>query len=717
MILPENGQRRGTAAGFLLLLLTLVLSAPATAAENWGAFDGLISKSQKEMMADPNAALTDARAAEGLAQNQAKARRYQRAIATALWLEAEALTRTNRPLEAQPLLLKAASLAATDGKLTKLDGDIALSRARLADSRGDVARALKNYQRAHAIFVRLRIARSQALALQGLGMIYDEAHDYAHEINYYQEALKVYSEPALALTATNNLGFAMQQMGRYDEAIDHYRRALKLAEALNSPMLQARILTNIAMSRARQHKLAEAERAANHALRLLGPKDESGWAPFAWSVKADIEYQRAALKLAVADIDRTFHGVDLRTTIAPFHDAHDIAYKIYRAAGDLPLAMTHLEAFKRLDDEGRSLAASANLALIGAQFDFANQQLEIEHLKSAQLQRDISLRKSHAATQSVIFAAVLLAGIFLLIWMWWRHSMVARHRNAITQKNVELVKTLAERDGEIERRTEIESQLRFAMETAQQASRAKSHFLANMSHELRTPLNAIIGFSELMMSDKLKPEKTREYASDVAEGGRHLLAILNDVLDMARIEAGKLVLEEEPVRLSEVVENTIAVLGCDRRSDGKQVCFADANRDLVIRADALRLRQILINLVSNALKFTDNDGRIDISIERLEDGVNLVVADNGKGIPPEMLGLIMEPFGQAENTYARSHGGAGLGLPIVKSLAELHGGALTIESELDQGTTARVHLPRERLIGGAVPGQEVRRQLTQTAAA
>jgi signal transduction histidine kinase len=571
----------------------------------------------------------------------------------------------------------------------------------LADASGDYALALKSYQRAHAVFVRLGILRSQAIALLGLGAIYEKARDFNREIRYYREASQVYSgEPAFNLSVANNTGFALQQIGRYGDALDDYKRALTIAISLKSSMLEARVLTNVAMSEARLGKLGEADSAANRALRLLGPKDESGWAPF----KADIEYQRGALKIAVADLEKAFHGLDLATTIAAFRDAHEIAYKVYRAAGNYSQAIVHLEAFKRLDDEGRSVAASANLALTTAQFDFTNQQLEIAKLKAAQLERDISLKESRSATQAIVFAGAALACLVLMAWIAWRHVLVRRHRNAIRQKNVKLLQTLAERNREIVRRAETESQLRIAMEVAQQANRAKSHFLANMSHELRTPLNAIIGFSELLVARAVEPRKVREYASGIAEGGRHLLSILNDVLDMARIEAGRVTLDETTIRLGDVVSQVISELGDEIRADGKRIQFDEANGGIHIRADGQRLQQILTNLVSNAIKFTDADGVVQIQIEPVFDGVDLVIRDNGAGIPSDKLDVIMEPFGQAENAYARAHGGSGLGLPIVKALVELHGGRFVITSGAARGTVARVHLPADRILDEENPG-------------
>ena len=664
----------------------------------WNEFDRLVANAQTSMMTHPDAALAAARRAAAIAERHKSVPRYRNAVATALWLEAEALNRTNRNAEARRAVAKASELASGAGRLTKLHGDLALSRAGIAESSGDLGLALKNYQQAHAIFVRLRLRRFQAVALLDLGGLYDRAHDFDREIRYYREAALIYSgDSSIALAATNNLGFAYQQMGRHSQAIPRFQQALRIATALKSPFLQARILESLAMNYAKLQKLADAERAANRALIFIGKKDEGGESRFVWGAKAEIEFRRGNLRAAAADLQRAFRNVDLKTTTTTFRDMHEIAYMVYRTKGDLALAMAHFEAFKRLDDQGRSLAASANLALLGAQFDFARQDLENAHLRSAELERDIRLRKSQTEMQAIAFAGVMLGGILLLGWFAWRHALLQRHRNAIAQKNIELVKTLAERDREIELRAEIESQLRVTMQAVQQASRAKSHFLANMSHELRTPLNAIIGFSELIFGGRMNPEKTREYAGDIGQGGRHLLAVLNNVLDMARIESGKLELEDRLIRVGDVVDHALSVLGGPDAHAGKQLRMT-GDDDVLVRGDEVRLRQVVINLVSNAVKFTGEGDLIEIRIERTLDGVDVVVQDNGQGIPADKFPIIMEPFGQAESTYTRSHGGVGLGLPIVKSLVELHGGRFTMESEYGRGTIARVHLPQERVV-------------------
>lgn len=686
-------------------VLLIVLQAPSTSAlagqpsrANWSQFDRAIAHAQSTTMGNPEEGLDEARTALTLIERDKRAPRYREAVATALWLEAEALTRMNRIQEAWQAVLEASHLAAIDGKVTKLDGDLALSRARIAESSGDFGTALKNYQLAHATYARLGNARSQALTLLGLGDLYEKARDFSRETAYQREAELIYpGDSAISLAVANNMGFAYQQMRNYRLAIPRFERALSLAAPLHSPVLQAGILDNLAMSYARSGRLSEAARAVTRSLMLLKSQDHADEIRFAWGAKAEVDFQRGDIKAAEADLEQAFSGLVLTKTEPGFRDMHEIAYRVYRKANNLPLAIAHLEAFKRLDDRGRSVAASANLALLGAQFDFARQDLEIAHLRSAELERDIRLRKAQAENQLIVFSSVLVAGLLLLGWVAWRNALLKRHRNEIAWNNMELVRTLTERNSEIERRAEVEFQLRVAMEEAQQANRAKSVFLANMSHELRTPLNAIIGFSDLMLDHRTKLEKCREYAGNVADGGRHLLGVLNNVLDMARIEAGRVELADHMVRLGDVVDYTFAVLGTGNPNAEKEL-RSSGETDLVVRGDEVRLRQILINLVSNALKFTPEHGLIDVRVEQSADGVDVVVEDNGPGIPAEQIPVIMEPFGQAESSYTRSHGGVGLGLSIVKSLVELHGGTFDIESEVGHGTKARVHLPESRIV-------------------
>ncbi|HXA70941.1 MAG TPA: ATP-binding protein [Stellaceae bacterium] len=241
-----------------------------------------------------------------------------------------------------------------------------------------------------------------------------------------------------------------------------------------------------------------------------------------------------------------------------------------------------------------------------------------------------------------------------------------------------------------------------ARHAAESANRSKSRFLAVMSHELRTPLNAIIGFSDLMQSQSLgplQPVKYREYAEDIHVSGQNLLGVINDILDMAKIEDGKMVLFEEPIDLGEQISAATRFVA--ERARQSQVAL---DRDIAqglppLFADQRSVRHILLNLLANAVKFTPGGGRVTVRAERTADrGLALAVADTGIGMSAEHIEIALTPFGQVANEYTRRHDGTGLGLPLVKSLAELHGAAFRIDSTLGIGTTVSIAFPAERVL-------------------
>jgi PAS domain S-box-containing protein len=253
---------------------------------------------------------------------------------------------------------------------------------------------------------------------------------------------------------------------------------------------------------------------------------------------------------------------------------------------------------------------------------------------------------------------------------------------------------------DIARRKLQDKKLQLALENASHANAAKSAFLASMSHELRTPLNAIIGFSDLMLTQQFGPignHRYLEYVGDIHRSGMQLLALIDDLLDLSRIDAGKTELLEQTVSLRRVITDACRMTELQAKESLIHIAIELPNNLPYVCGDERRILQIVLNLLSNAIKFTPRAGTVTIRVFRLASGLALEVTDTGIGIAEVDLPKVFERFGQVDNTLSGKHKGTGLGLPLAKELIELHGGDLSIKSEVSVGTTVTVTFPRERI--------------------
>jgi signal transduction histidine kinase len=245
---------------------------------------------------------------------------------------------------------------------------------------------------------------------------------------------------------------------------------------------------------------------------------------------------------------------------------------------------------------------------------------------------------------------------------------------------------------------EARAEAELASKAAARASRAKSEFLAGVSHDLRTPLNSIIGFSEVLLSDPKLGEKQREYTQYISAAGTHLLSLINNLLDLAKIEANRLTILDDKFALHGVINECMRLVGAQAGA-GRVTLVPYESRQFGLRADPVRMRQIIFNLLSNAIKFTPPGGTVEIRSALLDEGrLTISVTDTGIGMSAEDIATAMQPYGQVQNKFTRDHEGTGLGLPLVHALTELHGGRLEISSVPGQGTTVSITLPGDRVL-------------------
>ena len=248
---------------------------------------------------------------------------------------------------------------------------------------------------------------------------------------------------------------------------------------------------------------------------------------------------------------------------------------------------------------------------------------------------------------------------------------------------------------------QVEHDLRLAKDAADTANMAKSAFLANMSHELRTPLNAIIGFSEMMINGtmgKIDNAHYIEYLDDIKFSAQHLLQIINDVLDMSKIEAGKMPLDNEDINIAGLADSVVRLM--QSKAMEKQITFTQTQLDKTcfVNGDERLIRQVFLNILSNAIKFSHNGGDIEIVTNTSDDGLCITFKDNGIGISEDKLNDIMEPFGQINDPKLNKGQGTGLGLPIAKAMMQMHGGDLKVESAKGEGTSVTCCFPIDRVM-------------------
>jgi signal transduction histidine kinase len=292
--------------------------------------------------------------------------------------------------------------------------------------------------------------------------------------------------------------------------------------------------------------------------------------------------------------------------------------------------------------------------------------------------------------------AVLILGLGMVIAVV-DHHLAQRAAGEATRLRSYIVELEATK-------TELEESLRdraVALTKADAASKSKSAFLAAMSHELRTPLNAIIGFSEVMTMQafgSVGDSRYQNYVRDIHKSGKHLLALINDILDLSRLDAGKAELHEEPVQIGPLVADCLRMVERQAHDAGLALTQDVASGLPRLLADERRIKQVLINLLTNAIKFTPRAGQVTVMARQDPDGIRISVDDTGIGIAPEDLSRVFENFSQIDSTIARRHEGAGLGLPLARQLMELHGGKLTLESVVSTGTAATMILPASRIL-------------------
>lgn len=657
-----------------LFVGAIFVSAPAhSAPQSLNRIQANLDNAEKTMIVDPAQVVPIARTSRRQLETMPVRRNIVLARIRALWLEGEALGRLNEIDAAGSCINTALSEIERTDPHSQLHGRILMSHGAIALDSGQVQVAFLDYRKAFEMFRRVGDARNQALALQNIGSIYSDAGDQQSVLRYYAQSADLFpADTGLAVSARNNVGLAYKEIGDFGHAEEQYRLALTLAAKLKSASLEARILNNIGAVQLARGQLVAADRTADHGL-AVARNGASEWSPFLWGLKAQVALARGDARAAVSLLERTFAGTDLTKTSFYYRDFHKTAVDAYTLVGDETSTLLHLRAFKRLDDEAREIRSSTNAALNAAQFDSNNQQLKITKLQAGQLLRDVAIGRARARLNSLMLVTSLLLLVMALIAFFW----IRRSRDQTRAANVQLEASNASLD---------------------KALRAKSEFLATTSHEIRTPLNGIMGMAQVLLGGKTLIDTDRERVNLINVAGTTMKAIVDDILDMAKIESGRIDVQKAPLDLNRLLKEVGDLWQAEAANKGIALNLDLNASPSWIVSDERKIRQIVFNLVSNAVKFTDNGFvtlRAGVAKGVGQEELCITVADTGIGISSDHLEEVFDPFFQVEGGMTRKVGGTGLGLAICSNLAGALGGTVNVESKPGHGSSFKLLLPLE----------------------
>lgn len=660
--------RVGLTLRLLLAVWLALVAAPASAAADF------VNDMRRLLISDAPAALAAAQA------EIARADRLNEPAdsilrAEALLVQAQAQFRTGDTAAAQATITALLRVPLRGADHRRMRGNAELLRGLLARQAGQFPEALGHYRAAQTHFLAARDRRGQGQALQALGSLYTDTTDTGNALRYMNLAADTYSDDDVYnLSINNNIGVAQVNSSNYNEAKKYFVRALVIAERLGVESFAQFIRMNVALTQIELRQYADAEAT----LRQIGPIEMLPDGP----LRIDVARSQAMLALStnrVADAvritDALMAGVDPASSPPAYRMAHLVAYQVYAAAGRHRDALTQFEAARRLEEEGARLIASNRAALLAAQFGFDAQEARIDRLKAEQLARTVAFEQQRTNMQRSFLVFVLLAATIAVTALGSLLLVTVRARNR------------ARRD---------EARLAVTNVQLEHALAAKSEFLASTSHEMRTPLNGIIGMSQILLADQGLGARMRGQIELVHSAGTAMRSLVDDLLDVAKIERGGFSITPQPIRLAPIIEEVIAQFRPTAALEGLALTTDIALPDEEVMLDAGRVRQMVVNLVGNAIKFTAHGGvRVVVRHDRREGGdrLRIAVTDTGAGIAPEWQDKIFDMFQQVDGSRTRRQGGTGLGLAITRQLARAMGGDIEVRSIVGTGSTFTCEIP------------------------
>ena len=649
----------------IVAAMFLVTPTSGHAAVDQDRVDHSIADAKSAMFINPAQALAKAVAAKRQSSQLPVGKSRAISELTSDWLQAEALVRLDKATFAIPIAEMALQKERKVAPRSKLEADTLLTLGGIHGDLNQVNLSLLNFQEAFRIYRFIGFQRGETIAILDIAELYLIARDYDSALKYSRQVDQINNSDGDLIVATyNNRAMLYEKLGRFHDAEVQFDSALKVVRRIKRPLLAIQLLRNLAQCQLMQHNLSGADHsiAEGRAISVrAGIADE----PLMLSVMAQAALQHGRRNEARTLVDRAFAGIDPTHTALSLREAHQTAYDVYRAIGRPDLAIVHLAALKRLDDQATKLATTTSTALMAAQFDFAK-------IKADELQRSVEYERQKAKTDRFAFLVTSAAAAIVMVLLAFALFTSRRSRKRVDAANDDLAQTNT---------------------ALGKALAAKTEFLATTSHEIRTPLNGILGMTQVMLADARVGGDTRDRLGVVHAAGITMRALVDDILDVAKMETGNLTIEHAPFDLAATIRDAARLW--EDQAAAKGIAFShDLDRcPHMIEGDAARVRQITFNLLSNALKFTPTGSIALVAETEGRDRYRIAITDTGIGIAADKTTEIFESFRQADAGTTRQFGGTGLGLAICRNLARAMGGDISVESAVGQGSTFAASLP------------------------
>ncbi|ALO14933.1 Autoinducer 2 sensor kinase/phosphatase LuxQ [Salinivirga cyanobacteriivorans] len=570
--------------------------------------------------------------------------------------------------------------------------------------KGNYLKTLKYYQKSLEKRKLLGDKEGMGKTYNNIGNLYFSLEDLDLAMEYYQKSLvtrKQYNDSLGMGGCLNSMGLIQLEKAQYDSAIIMLQQAMEIYKRYNDRQGIAHCQSSIGLA---YMNLNQYKVASQYFVRALNIYEDLGsklniartLIEIAETYNKQTEYEKAA-ELAARGLSIALEA----ETIGQAKNAYNQLATAYEGQKKPTKALHYYKKFIEVKDSLFSIEKMREIESIEKKYQIENQRLEIENLENENMLNQVKLKQIRSQQIFTIIAFLIAIGfiIFLLVTrkklkrknvtIFEQNKEITRQKNMLENHRKHLEEVVQERTKD----------LRNAKEKAEESDRLKSAFLANMSHEIRTPMNAIVGFTELLNYTSPTTEEAQTYRKLIEENSNLLLHLIDDIIDIAKIEAGELKVQLKETRLNKIIDNTIKVFNNKKKQIGKAHIKIEKNTDPnlenpLLQTDPFRLQQIISNLLDNAIKFTE-EGHIEIGFHMADEENRLVVyiKDTGIGMTKEQKQFIFQRFGKVEERTKKLYRGAGLGLAISKNLTEMLGGRIRVESEFGEGSTFLVELP------------------------